>query len=309
MIFTPFTASLSVIAGGCLWGLYWMPLSHLERLGLQGASVGICLYIACLILLGPAIIRQWPLLITKWRALLVSGLLTGAAFSLFTTSLAYTDVIRAILLFYLTPVWGTLLGFVFLKEAITLARGLVILLALSGLFVILGDGTGLPMPRNLGDVLALLSGVFWAVGSLGLVRQQSVPAMAQIIAFLWGGLVVSLCTVFVISNANYTPNGLAIAKEFSAYFESLNLVYICLFSLLYAVYVIPMVWLTIAPARILTPARVGVLLMSEVLVGAASAALLSGQTFGLRELVGTGFVISAVLAEVYGIKQKTKEQL
>jgi drug/metabolite transporter (DMT)-like permease len=65
-------------------------------------------------------------------------LLTGAAFSLFTTALALTDVIRAILLFYLTPAWGTILGLLFLGERLDRARDLALLFAFVGLAVILG---------------------------------------------------------------------------------------------------------------------------------------------------------------------------
>ena len=38
--------------------------------------------------------------------------------------------------------------------------------------------------------------------------------------------------------------------------------------------------------------------MSEVVVGAISAALLSGELFGMRETIGTILVIAAALAEI-----------
>ena len=91
-------------------GVYWLPLRHLEGLGFTGASAGIALYIGCLVVLLPFTLRFGATIRTQWRILLFSSLLTGAAFSLFTTALALTDVIRAILLFYLTPAWGTILG-------------------------------------------------------------------------------------------------------------------------------------------------------------------------------------------------------
>ena len=61
-----------------------------------------------------------------------------------------------------------------------------------------------------------------------------------------------------------------------------------------------MFWLTLAPARVLTPARVGILLMSEVVIGALSAMLLSGQLFGVAEGMGTLFIIVAGVVEVLG---------
>jgi len=52
------------------------------------------------------------------------------------------------------------------------------------------------------------------------------------------------------------------------------------------------------PATLLSPGRVGMLLMVEVIVGMASAAILTDEQFGLRELSGTVLIISAGVVEV-----------
>ena len=44
-------ASLLIVLGGCMWGVYWLPLRHLEGLGFTGASAGIALYISLVVLL------------------------------------------------------------------------------------------------------------------------------------------------------------------------------------------------------------------------------------------------------------------
>jgi drug/metabolite transporter (DMT)-like permease len=67
---------------------------------------------------------------------------------------------------------------------------------------------------------------------------------------------------------------------------------------LVAVAMMPITYLTIWPATILSPARVGMLLMVEVIVGVASAALFSGDPFGLRELAGAALIVSAAVVEV-----------
>ena len=108
-------ANVLIVLGGCMWGVYWLPLRHLEGMGFTGASTGIALYTGCLLLLLPFTLGFGAVIRTHLRVLLFSSLLTGAAISFFTTAVvALTDVIRAILLFYLTPAWGTILGLVFL---------------------------------------------------------------------------------------------------------------------------------------------------------------------------------------------------
>lgn len=291
MALTPVMASISLVLGGALWGVYWLPIRYLESLGLTGPTAGIALYLACAVILLPGLFIYRRIFQQHWRLIILSGLLTGSGFSLFTTALAYTDVIRAILLFYLTPIWGTMLGIIFLNEKLTSARILAIILAFGGLYIILSNAHGLPIPRNLGDVFALLSGIAWAIGSLGLVRAQAVPAIPQMISFVIGGLVISLITIFALGSYDFT------------FVATLPYPKIIPAALIIALYAVPMIWLTIAPARILSPARVGILLMSEVVVGALTAALLSGQEFGLREAIGTMLIIAAALAEISGTKQ------
>ena len=170
-------ASLLIVLGGCMWGVYWLPLRHLEGMGFTGASAGIALHTGCLLVLLPFTLRLGAIIQTQWRILLFSSLLTGAAFSLFTTALVLTDVIRAILLFYLTPAWGTILGLLFLGERLNRSRILALLFAFVGLVGILGGHGGIPIPRTTGDIFALLSGIFWAVGSMGLLKAPDIPSI------------------------------------------------------------------------------------------------------------------------------------
>ena len=284
-------ASIYLILGGCMWGVYWMPLLYLESLGITGSIAGILLYACCLVFLSPAIWRYRHMMLRQWRPLLLSGALTGAAFSFYTISLFHTDVIRSILLFYLTPVWGTLIGIFVLGERLSLSRIMVILVAFIGLYVILGGDGGLPIPRNLGDGFALLSGALWALGTLGLMRTKTVPVYPQIIAFLVGSIIIAFLTLLLIDDL---PSLSAAQQDWPLIIGFLGL---------FSIYAIPMFWLTIAPARVLSPARVGILLMSEVVIGAMSAALLSGQPFGMTELIGTFLIITAAFIEVQSHRQ------
>ncbi|MEM8819712.1 MAG: hypothetical protein AAGE90_09310 [Pseudomonadota bacterium] len=63
--------------------------------------------------------------------------------------------------------------------------------------------------------------------------------------------------------------------------------------LLSALYVLPVLFLTIWPATLLTPGRVGLLLLSDVVVGVISAPLLTDEPFGMREAIGTVLIVSA----------------
>ncbi|MEM9127225.1 MAG: DMT family transporter [Pseudomonadota bacterium] len=280
------TASIALVFGGAMWGLYWIPVRYFVDQGLDGAWPGIVMYTSALIVMVPILWRQRLMVFHDWRGLMFSGAFTGAAFSLFTISLVYTDVVRSILLFYLTPVWGTILGLIFLGERLDAVRLLGLLFGLGGMIIVLGNDQSMPWPRNTGDWLALISGMTWALGTLGLYRASGISVSGQVFAFISGALILSLISLPFGS-------GLAVALLERDALQSILLV-----ALISAFYTLPMIYLTIWPATRLTPARVGLLLMSEVVVGLISAALLSGEPFGLRELVGAGLIVSAAFLEI-----------
>ena len=280
------SVSIALVIGGMMWGLYWIPVRFFMGQGLSGPWSGIAMYTSALIVLSPLLWRERLALLNGWQGLILSGMFTGAAFGLFTISLVNTDVVRSILLFYLTPVWGTVLGMLFLGERLGQTRVLGLLCGLGGMFIVLGGEQIFPWPRNTGDWLALISGIAWALGTLGLYRTSGISVSGQVFAFIAGALVLSLCSL-----------------PFSVGLESTDMVgqlvvRIGPIALLSALYTLPMIFLTIWPATKLTPARVGLLLMSEVVVGLISAAAFSGEPFGLREFFGATLIVSAAFLEV-----------
>jgi drug/metabolite transporter (DMT)-like permease len=281
-------ASAGLVLGGALWGLFWLPARAFERIGLDGAWPVALIYLAATLLMLPLAWRQRQMIMDHWPALLVCGSLTGTAFTLYSTSLLLTEVVRAILLFYLTPVWATLLGLVFLGERLTLARSLALVLGLAGLLVVLSTANGLPWPRNLGDWMALASGIVWAYGSLQLYKLGAVALSEQVMAFIVGSLVAASAVLVLGGQAvNGAPSIATLTSVFP-------------WALLTVFYVVPALVLTIWPATLLSPGRVGLLLMSEVVIGVASAAAWSGEPFGLRETLGSALIVSAGLVEVLG---------
>jgi len=283
-----FSASVGLVAGGALWGLIWLPLRYLEDYGLPGAWSGLALYTGAALVILPVWASGRYRLTAPLRSLAICGFFLGGAFSLYASSLLMTDVVRALLLFYLTPIWGTALGVFVLGEKLTRTRVTALIMAAVGLLVVLGIGKSVPLPRNAGDWLALLSGVFWAIGSLKVYQLNSTNSFEQIVAFVFGSLLVTL-GVMVIA-----PDVFAAGTSLTMALPALP------WGILMSLYVLPMLFLTVWPASILTPGRVGILLMSDLVVGVASAALFAGEPFGWREIAGSLLIIGAALVEVLG---------
>jgi drug/metabolite transporter (DMT)-like permease len=111
------------------------------------------------------LVRGKPTGVAQYR----SGLLIGAAVALYLESLLLTDVARALILFYAMPAWETILEVIVMWRLLTRWRLVSLLLSVAGMLTILGAGR-LSLSMNLGDLMALLSGVLFAFGAV-LVRQ------------------------------------------------------------------------------------------------------------------------------------------
>ena len=279
--------ALAVALCGAIWGGYWIPLRSFADQGVGSAWVSLVFNAAGIMVLLPWLWSRRAL--GGFPAQALTGLLIGTAFTLYTVSLVLTDVLHAILLFYLTPVWSTLAGWVFLGHRLTVGRILSILLGLAGMVSILGQGKGLPMPRNAGDAIALASGMLWAFGTMRSYSRPAEGIAMPVLAFSVGGLISSgviLGIAFALSQPLAEPGPLLPALPWLL--------------LLALIIFVPPNFLVLWAAQRMDAGRVGILLMTEVMVGAVTAALFSGEAFGPSEVIGTVLIVSAALIEVLG---------
>jgi drug/metabolite transporter (DMT)-like permease len=283
---TDLMPSLAVVVSGTLWGLFWMPFRALGEAGFEGGWASLTFYLGSTAGLLPAALLRWERLRSAGWSLVFTGAIAGAAFSLYATALLLTEVVRVLLLFYLTPVWGTLLGRLLLGERITANRGAALVLGLAGLVVILGFDDGFPLPRNAGDWMALLAGIAWAYGSLRIYSRPHVDVYETVFAFFAGGTLMTAAVTLLPIAGNAAMPGWSVLGSGWPWL-----------ALLIAVFGVPPVIMALWGASRLSPGRVGILLMGEVVVGVASAATWSGEPFGTREVFGTVLIVGAALIE------------
>jgi len=171
------TLSLALFVSAAAWGLYWFPLRTIENTGLSG-SWSVVFFNACpLIVLCPWLVFNFRKLIGVVGPTLLAAMMIGMAFTLYSNGLVETTIVRATMLFYLTPVWSTLIGVMWLSEHLTKARIIAIGVAFVGLFLLLSDGESSHYPLNIGDLYSFLSGIFWAIGVATLKRWAKIPIL------------------------------------------------------------------------------------------------------------------------------------
>src|SRR5215210_53509 len=103
-------AKLACAFAGCVWGLLWIPLRVLDAGGLTGLWATFAFYAWPMVLVLPAMAWRWRQTLDGGLSLQLTGFASALGLVFYSVALLYTDVIQVMLLFYLTPVWSTLLA-------------------------------------------------------------------------------------------------------------------------------------------------------------------------------------------------------
>ena len=277
-------ASAAVFFSASLWGLYWIPLRHLENQGVAGGWAVALLNLPAAAALSLVVVWQWKRHRGQLGHAMAIGLLTGFALALYASGLVYSSVVRATLLFYLTPVWATLIGMLWLAEKACWQRWAAIGGGFSGLMLLVSGGGSVPL--NIGDLFALFSGVFWAVGAAMIKRFDSVPVPGMtMFQFAFTGL--GAIALGYLAGMVELPTGDLLARM------------IPMAGLLSILVFIPAVCVLFWAQKFLFPGRVGLLMMSEVLTAVISASLLlPEESMTAIEWMGAALIVGACLLEV-----------
>lgn len=270
-----------------LWGLYWVPLREIESLGLTTTWSVAFFNAGPLALLIPYVIWRRATQFKHLRAVAIIGLFTGLGLSFYASGLVFSSVIRVTLLFYLTPVWSTIIGVVWLSEKLRPGRVLAIVLGLGGLWLLLAANDDAVQPLNVGDLMALLSGVFWGFGAAGMKKWPEAPtAMTAIGQFV---TTTVFCAFLALAAFGDTlPDGSVFLAAFPVAFLASVLVLLpSLFAIFWA-------------SRLVYPGRVGILMMSEAIIAIISASLLlPEESMTFWQWVGGAVILAACLVEVF----------
>ena len=286
--------ALAISAGA--WGIYWLPQRILEEGGLTGGWGTIAqMIIGVLILLPIALWRKIKGRSTGFE-LPVTGLLIGGGFICYALSFLLTDVVRALILFYMTPIWTTIFEILFLKKRPGLERVLTLGLALGGLWVVFSKQTIIPLPQNAGDWVALAGGAIFAGGIIRLEIIKTDGVFPIIFSFFFYGALFNIGAGFFLRE--YLGSMPAIESFVSM---SLFLILISVF------YFIPTCIVILWSPSQLGAGLCSILFLSEIVVGVISSSILTDEPFGWREITGSSMiVIGGILAVVLAPKEQKK---
>ena len=297
-IYSDKTLSLALALSAGVWGLYWYPLRTIEDTGMAGGW-SVVVFNACpLIVLCPLLVLHFRKFVSVMGPTLLAAIMIGLAFTLYANGLLETTIVRATLLYYLTPVWSTLIGVIWLSEPLTRARIIAIGVAFLGLALLLSiGGESSRYPLNIGDLYSLLSGIFWAIGVATLNRWPNIPILPLATFIFLSTTIISAFFAGVLHVDPLPDLGMIRSALPTAAFWSIFIFLPC-FCIIFRV------------SQILFPGRVGILTMSEVVVAIISATILvPEESMQLMQWVGAVAIILAGLIEVLFGYSKTEKPI
>ena len=277
-------AILSTLFGACLWGIIWYPINALETRGVSGLWTTFLVFSAISVAFLP-FLRSYRKKIYALRpkAIFLLAFFGGLTNLLFFLALTQTSVVRALMFFYLSPIWNLIAARISKGQKLTCRKITVISIALAGAAGLLGVHNFSLLTWNLGDSFALTSGICFAISIIGLQMSPQTPSWV-LTGLHWMGTALIALLGFIILRPAPPP-----------FAEASNwLPLLLLFA--FANQATASLCILFALTR-LESYRVNVLMLFEIIVGSVSYALWSMDVIKLHEWLGIGLIITASLLD------------
>lgn len=275
---------LTILFGSStIWGFTWWPLKEIAGMGLSGVPLILVAYGGVGLLLTPVLWRQRADWTPHWPWLMLVLVCGGIANLSFPYSLIYGDVIRSMALFYLLPVWGVLGGRIFLGERIGRGRMVAVALALCGALLLLGGPALLQTPPSWIDLIAIVSGIAFAMTNLSFRATPQLPVPSKLAALFLGCLLFA--GTFVLLDGVPFPSVPACTHGWA---------------LLFGIGMILVI--TSATQWSVTHMETGkssIVMVMELVAAVLSAALIAGDTMTPLEMAGGSLILLATLLEAW----------
>ena len=284
----------SLVYAATLWGLIWYPYRLLEQAGVGGIASSFITYAVPLLLLGWLHGRSLRDARGHWLWLAALGLAAGWTNLAYVLGVLEGEVVRVLLLFYLSPLWTVLFSRFLLKEKLNRAGWAVMALAAGGALAMLWQPGDWPLPANRAEWLGLSAGIMFAMSNVISRHLGGVAEGAKAVA-VWVGVAVLTLTGLALKPAEL---------DFAASAETVTWLLLvgiglAIGSMTYAV----QYGLARVPAN-----QAIVIFLFELVVAAVAAYFLSNERMGVQEWVGAIMIITASLFSGHMEDDQLKEK-
>lgn len=262
---------ISCLIAATLWGIFWYPLRVLEDLGLPGLWATLIIYMSAFMPMWPLFWKQRHGLLSHRLLFVLIGIFAGWTNISFILAMLEGHVVRVLLLFYLSPIWTLIFGFMFLHERLSLLARFSLLISFVGALVILWPSESNTLFQfDQVDMLAISSGIAFAAHNVVVRKIGDIPIVLKMGSAWIGVLVLTLAGLFLMQTSPPDISGTSLALAIFVGSVGMSLM---TYTAIYGVTHLPV-------------HRSAAIMLFEVFAGAVSAALLTEEILTLREWTG-----------------------
>ena len=270
-----------LLFGAVCWGVIWYPYRIMQDAGISGVVASFYTYVIAVGIFALVLFKQWRAAIHQPKIIIWLAIVAGWTNLSYVLAIIEGEVMRVMLLFYLSPLWTLVLAHFWLKER-TNKRGVaVIILSLIGAFIMLWQEGALPLPNNNAEWLALSAGMGFSLTNVITRYASNLTLPAKSMAVWIGVLLMSL--LFIAFEDASFPN-----PQDLSWLQGLLILLVAL--LLMAATLLVQYGITHIPVT-----KASVLFMFELVVAAIAAYFLTDETMSLREWLGGALIVVAAL--------------
>jgi drug/metabolite transporter (DMT)-like permease len=281
-----FLAIFGLLFGALAWGVIWYPYRLMAEAGVSGVASSFYTYLIATVLGAAVFGKHWRGFFAQPISIVWLGLAAGWANMSYVIAVIDGEVMRIMLLFYLSPLWTLLLARFWLKEPITKAGFISISIALAGAYIMLAGpfskvANHWPLPQNNAEWLALTSGMAFALANVITRKSSHLTIRAKSFA-VWIGVMGAALILAPFVGDNFPA---------PSFFSVNNWLAMSLI----AIFLMAATILVQFGVTQLTAIRSSVLFLFELVVAAIASYYLAHEVMSLNEWIGGSLIIIAAL--------------
>ena len=253
----------------------------MQEAGVSGVVSSLYTYLIALTIAALVFHKHWRGVFKQPKSIVWLALVAGWTNLSYVLAIIDGEVMRVMLLFYLSPLWTLILAHFWLKERTNWQGVVIIVLSLIGAFTMFWQVDALPLPNNNAEWLALSSGMGFALTNVITRHSTHLSIPAKSIS-VWVGVVVMSLLFMGIQNQTMLNLDLMDASKW-------------LIMVMIALLLMSATFLVQFGITHMSVTKASVLFMFELVVAAVASYYLTDETLSLREWLGGGLIIIAAL--------------
>jgi len=278
-----FFAVFGLLFGAFCWGIIWYPYRLLSDAGISGVASSFYTYAITIVIASVFFAKYWRDIAKLPVSIVWLGLVAGWTNLSYVLAIIDGEVMRVMLLFYLSPLWTLILAHFWLKEKTQLTGYIAIAASLLGAFIMLHDPKFgyLPLPRNTAEWLALSAGIGFSFTNVITRKSSHLSLVAKSYAIWVGVMTVALLLVPIMQLPIPNPTIFTL-NDWGV-------------MLLIALLLIAATFFVQYGVSKVEATRASVLFLFELVVAAIASYYLAHETMALNEWIGGSLIVVAAI--------------